>query len=144
MSSSYAVGAAQVRLTQNGSELYQDWERASKFRGEVYVAGPVRVDPLAGLSVALDAAERLLAARICPIVPQLDQLWLLARPKPDPYALLMPMDLWRVRRANALLRLPGPSLGADAEVVHASEHGVPVFFSVDDVILYFDLTEAGR
>lgn len=44
------------------------------------------------------------------------------------------VDLPWVSCADALLRLPGDSLGADAEVSCAILSGVPIFFSVEDVI----------
>jgi len=45
-------------------------------------------------------------------------------------------DLAWVAVADAVLRLPGESRGADAEVAHAREHGIPVFHSVEEVIAW--------
>ena len=44
------------------------------------------------------------------------------------------MDLAWVEVADAVLRLPGESTGADAECAHADECGVPVFHAVDAVV----------
>ena len=43
-------------------------------------------------------------------------------------------DLPWVAVSDALLRLPGESSGADAEVACAREQGIPVFDTVDDVL----------
>lgn len=39
--------------------------------------------------------------------------------------------------SDAVVRLPGVSVGADQEVVHAERKGVPVFRSVEEVIKHF-------
>lgn len=48
----------------------------------------------------------------------------------------MGIDLPWVAVAHAVLRLPGESAGADAEVRVAQEYGVPVFHSVADVVAW--------
>lgn len=50
-------------------------------------------------------------------------------------------DLAWLERCDALLRVPGPSAGADREVAHARERGLPTFFTVDGVI---DWARGGR
>jgi len=37
-------------------------------------------------------------------------------------------------KCNAVLRLPGESKGADAEVALAEENGIDVFYSIEDLI----------
>lgn len=49
------------------------------------------------------------------------------------------VDLAWVEAADALLRLPGESAGADAERDHAMIRGIPVFYSLDAL-----MTEADR
>lgn len=46
----------------------------------------------------------------------------------------MRIDFELIRRCDGLLRLPGESVGADAEVEHAGKLGLPVFDSVAAVI----------
>jgi hypothetical protein len=46
------------------------------------------------------------------------------------------VDLAWVEAADAVLRLPGESKGADAEVARAREVGIPVFYSVGEVDLW--------
>lgn len=46
----------------------------------------------------------------------------------------MEVDLPWVERADAVLRLPGESLGADREVAHAKRAGIPVYDSIQDLL----------
>jgi hypothetical protein len=46
------------------------------------------------------------------------------------------IDLAWVSVADAVLRLPGESKGADTEVAHARSLGIPVFQSVEEVIAW--------
>lgn len=46
------------------------------------------------------------------------------------------MDLVIVSRCDAVLRLPGESVGADLEVQKAEELGLPVFTTVEGVIAW--------
>jgi hypothetical protein len=48
----------------------------------------------------------------------------------------MGVDLPWVAASDALLRLPGESVGADMEVSCAKDHGVPVFHSVAAVVAW--------
>jgi hypothetical protein len=47
----------------------------------------------------------------------------------------------QIKRCNALLRLPGHSLGGDREVKVAVEHGILVFYSLDELVKYFEWIE---
>lgn len=42
-------------------------------------------------------------------------------------------NVW-VLKCDALLRLPGPSKGADAEVELAKAHNIPVFYSMEELL----------
>jgi hypothetical protein len=48
------------------------------------------------------------------------------------------MDFAWIEVCHAVLRLPGESVGADAEVAFARERGVPVFHSIDDLKAHFN------
>jgi hypothetical protein len=48
------------------------------------------------------------------------------------------VDLAWVRQADAILRLPGESVGADKEVDEANARGIPVFHSIADLIAWRD------
>ena len=47
------------------------------------------------------------------------------------------MDFAWVEACHGLLRLPGESTGADAEVAHANSLGIPVFDGIDDLKSHF-------
>jgi hypothetical protein len=49
------------------------------------------------------------------------------------------MDFEIIRRCDAVLRLPGESSGADAEVAHAESLGIPVFYDIAEVIWWCNL-----
>ena len=49
----------------------------------------------------------------------------------------MEIELPWVSVADAVLRLPGESLGADLEVARAEEAGIPVFRSIADLADHF-------
>lgn len=44
------------------------------------------------------------------------------------------VDLAWITVADAVLRLPGKSTGADFEVAHAVKHGVPVYYDINDIL----------
>lgn len=53
------------------------------------------------------------------------------------YQLWIDLTLEWVPKCDCLLRLPGKSFGADGEVKKAVELGLPVFYSIDEVIKYY-------
>lgn len=95
----------------------------------VYIAGPYsQGDPVLNVRAAIQAAEAVLAAGHSPYVPHLTMLWHLVSPHPvaDWYA----HDLEWLAACDAVLRLPGPSVGADAEVKEAERLRLPVVTNV--------------
>ncbi len=102
----------------------------------VYVAGPYTSDPVSHTSAALDAGNLLLDLGYAPFVPLLSHFWERLH-TPRHYEDWMRIDLAWVTRADAVLRLPGMSPGADREVAAALAAGVPVFFSTEELESYF-------
>lgn len=118
-------------------------------RFRIYIAGPIILGDLAtNIQRAEDAFYELLKWGLAPFCPH----WscYASGPKVTPsgsaYALAatvhpgtthddwVGVDLPWVAVSDAVLRLPGESAGADTEVRHANEHGVPVFDSCKEVI----------
>ena len=95
-------------------------------RPVVYVAGPYsQGDPAENVAAAVHFASMLMdRGWAWPLVPHLTHLWHLIAPRP--YQDWIDLDLALLARCDGLVRLPGPSAGADAEVDWAVEHGVPV------------------
>jgi len=54
---------------------------------------------------------------------------------PHEYQFWTALDMEWVRRCDAVLRLPGDSRGADAEVKLAKECGIPVFYSINELLI---------
>jgi hypothetical protein len=102
-------------------------------RKRVYVAGPyTKGDPCINTHRAIEAGNAVLDAGFAPFVPHLSHFWHTASPRV--YEDWMELDLAWVVKADALLRLPGESSGADREVALALAAGVPVFHSLPELI----------
>jgi len=106
----------------------------------VYIAGPITLgDRAHNLKQAQEAHIELLQAgfSVCnPILTmEIPGCWDI------PHAVWMEADLPWVKHAEAVLRLPGKSIGADEECVFAKNHNIPVFYSI--AALIEGLTEYG-
>jgi hypothetical protein len=113
----------------------------------VYIAGPISQGDLrANVRQACDAGVRLLKAGIAVHVPHLTcymgQVYEGAGAIPEvlPRGTVIEdwygMSLVEARRCDAVLRLPGPSRGADLEVEEFCRLGRPVFATVEEVIAW--------
>lgn len=91
----------------------------------VYIAGPyTHPDPIANTRRMIRIADALFRLHVTPLVPQLSLLWQLVRPRP--YQFWLEYDLQLLLRADAVLRVPCRSEGADTEVTHARQLRIPV------------------
>ncbi len=98
----------------------------------IYVAGPYSDgDTVAHVQAAVSAADTLLKMELFPYIPHLSHLWHLISPKP--YEEWLEIDLHALTKCDALLRLPGKSSGARAEVIFAHERGIHVCYSVGEI-----------
>ena len=92
----------------------------------IYVAGPYSGgDPVINTRKAIEAGEQLRALGFVPFIPHLTHLWHLISPHDIDY--WYEYDNEWIQKCDALLRLPGVSKGADAEVALALELDIPVF-----------------
>lgn len=116
-------------------------------RTKVYLAGPISKGDLRhNLNQAREAARRLMAEGYAPWVPQLTCYMSGDTPTIDGggtdaatnsgfnHTTWLEVDLPWVMAADAVLRLPGESRGADLEVALARELGIPVYESVDEML----------
>jgi len=100
-----------------------DTETNERYR--VYVAGPLTIgDSFSHVRVALDLADDLWAWGFSPFVPHMNYVWHFVYPK-NPQEWLE-YDYGWLRLCDFLVRLPGESVGADAEVEEAKRLGIPV------------------
>lgn len=103
-------------------------------RPRIYISSPLTSSGNVpeNMQRAMAAANTLIAEGLAPMVPHFNyQL--------DP-AGQIPHDVWMevetpwVEVAEAVLRLPGKSKGADIEVRHAKAAGVPVFSTINELL----------
>jgi hypothetical protein len=99
----------------------------------VYVAGPYASHPTHNTRAAVLAGVGLWrTGLVAVLIPHTSLAADLVAPMPeaDWYA----FDLDQLAHCDAVLRLPGESQGADAEVAFAEEHGLPVFGDVEALL----------
>jgi nucleoside 2-deoxyribosyltransferase len=105
-------------------------------RLRIYIASPIsQVTADLAVENAVDAAQKLVDdGRFAPWVPALTVAWEHLWPGKNDHDTWLAIDLPWVLVADAVLRLPGPSRGADTEVGFAQANGIPVYDSVQDLI----------
>ncbi len=100
---------------------------------KIFISSPYTIgDTAVNVRAQIDAADKLMDHGFTPFLPLLShfQHMIHARPYDD----WLRNDLEWLYVCDAVLRLPGESKGADLEVRHAKRLGLPVFYSVDDVL----------
>lgn len=98
----------------------------------VYIAGPyTKGDVAVNVRNAMWAGQALLELGHSPYVPHLAHFWHLLCP--GGWQQWIDLDLAWLQVCEAVLRLPGESVGADLEVKRASELGIPIYASLDDL-----------
>lgn len=103
----------------------------------VYVAGPyTQGDVAVNVRNAYQAANRLADLGFAPFVPHATHFWHMLFPRP--YGFWLELDNQFLPLCEAVLRLPGPSSGADKEVRLAETLNIPVFTDVDDLVKHFE------
>lgn len=99
---------------------------------KIYIAGPyTRPDPILNTREAIKAAEALIDLGHIPYVPHLTMLWHLVSPHPIEF--WYEYDKMWILDCNAVLRLPGASVGADSEVEAARIADLPIYYFLDDI-----------
>ena len=99
----------------------------------VYIASPyTHGDVATNVRDSLAVADYLALRGYLPFAPLLSHFWHLIFP--HTYEFWTKLDLEWVLKCDCLLRLPGKSAGADAEVAYAEAHAIPVYFELDDLL----------
>ena len=102
----------------------------------IYIAGPyTQGDVAINVRNAYAAADRLANLGFAPFVAHHTHFWHMLFPRP--YESWLELDLEFLPCCHALLRLPGPSSGADGEVAAAKSLGIPVFEDVHALAQHF-------
>lgn len=118
-------------------------------RKRVYIAGPISKGVVAlNVSRATRVAVELIARGFAPLCPQLStflgyhedgDFWQSphASPCSIPHATWLEVDMPWVDVSDAVLRLEGESVGADAGVARAKSRGIPVFATIAEIEQHF-------
>lgn len=109
--------------------------RMPKKYNYIYVAGPLENgDWIQNIRNMTDVCNDLLVNGYYPFNPLANVIsWQFVHP--HPVNLWMEYDLAWLSKCDALIRLPGPSEGADSEESLARDIPIPVFDSVHELIL---------
>jgi hypothetical protein len=104
----------------------------------VYIAAPyTNPDPVENTHQVIWLASRLVDdGRVTPVVPHLSLLWHLVSPRPVEFWYAYDLEL--LAHCDAVLRRPGASTGADAEVDAADRAGIPVFATIEGLYRALD------
>jgi hypothetical protein len=109
----------------------------------VYVAGaftsPTPAGVIDNVNRAIDAGNEVESLGFRAFIPHMSY-WRDAR-HPRPYEEWMEIDEDWLEACDVLLRLPGPSSGADREIAAAKRMGIPVFHSVRELAAAMEATE---
>ena len=104
-------------------------------KARIYVAGPFTVPcPSTNTHKAIQAGQSLRDYGFIPFVPHVSMLW--DTVIPNSYETWLEWDFEWVKVCDGLVRLQGESSGADREVELANSLGMPVFFSIQEVLDY--------
>jgi hypothetical protein len=104
-------------------------------RKKVYISGPISIgDWDENFDQASDAHYSLGRLGFAPFNPMLSMKLPWCHNPLFSHEDWLEMDLPWVECADVLLRLPGESRGADREVAHAQEHGIPVYYNIKALI----------
>ena len=100
---------------------------------KVYIAGPyTQGDVAVNVRQAMMAGLEVMRYGHYPFIPHLFHFVHLV--SPQDYSTWIELDLEFLPTCDALLRLPGPSKGADAEVIEARKLGMPVYASMAEFL----------
>lgn len=113
---------------------------------KVYIAGPYTADTPEqvqdNVNCAVDLANDLLDAGHIPFCPHLTHY--LHQRRHREYEAWCCYDLVWLISCDALLRMPGPSPGADRETRFAIHLGIPCFASLSDFLSWAKLKETKK
>ena len=103
---------------------------------KVYIASPyTKGDVAVNVKRQLDCVDELMTLGFAPFAPLYSHFQHMAHPRP--YEDWIKLDLIWVEVCDCLLRLEGESDGADGEVAVAKKLGIPVFYTVWQLIEYY-------
>ncbi|KKL49174.1 hypothetical protein LCGC14_2318140 [marine sediment metagenome] len=114
-------------------------------RLRVYIAGPMtngtgRNFNMEKIHEAIDAYFVLIDGGLVPHCPQLTVFCEFMKPNRISYEQWMKLDAAYIDDSDVVLRIPGPSAGADKECKYALSRGKPVVVGLDNFLCWYDST----
>jgi len=101
----------------------------------VYIASPYTIGDVAvNVKKQLDTANILIDHGFAPFVPLYSHFQHMAHPQP--YEKWTELDNVWLLQCQAVLRLPGESKGADAEVALATQNNIPIFYDIMSLLTW--------
>lgn len=106
----------------------------------VYVAGPFTGDQMANIGNAIRAADAVLSIGCIPFLPHtMTGMWHLVSPKK--YDTWIQIDLTWLRCCDILYVFGYQSDGVQLEIKEAESLGMPIVYSLPDLISFIELEE---
>lgn len=101
----------------------------------IYVAGPItKGNQFVNVRNGMEVWAQLLRLGFAPFCPHLSALFEIAGLVELDLDQWLEYDFAWIDVCDALLRMPGESTGADREVEYARKRGIPVFYSLEEII----------
>lgn len=112
-----------------------------KERPRIYISGPITLgNGRWNFFKSVETQAQLIESGFAPLNPVLTMM--LPGHQNISHEAWLEVDLPWIECADAVLRLPGESAGADEEVAFAEDHNIPVFISIETLEEWND--ERGR
>lgn len=98
----------------------------------IYIAAPYSKGDIGeNLHTVFEVADAILMKGHIPYIPHLTHFWHIVSPKP--LGFWYKYDLYFLNLCDALIRIPGDSIGADREEARATQLGKTIFHSIDEI-----------
>ena len=103
---------------------------------KIYLASPYTIGDIAvNVKLQIDTVDTLITMGFAPFAPLYSHFQHMAHPRD--YHDWIKLDLEWVSVCDCILRLGGESSGADGEVAYAKKLGIPVFYSIEALKLFY-------
>jgi len=100
---------------------------------KVYIASPYTLGDVAvNVKFQMDTFDELVDLGFAPFVPLYSHFQHMMHPRP--YEDWVRLDFEWINVCDCLLRLGGESKGADTEVEYAKKLGIPVYYSIKELL----------
>jgi len=105
---------------------------------KVYIASPYTLGDVAqNVRLQIDTVDVLMNKGFLPFAPLYSHFQHMVHPRP--YTDWLKIDFEWIKSCDCILRLVGESSGADAEVKHAIELNIPVFYSIEELCDWYNI-----